>query len=196
MKYDQFDVQVAPGVYPPSEDSHLLLDAVEFKADDDVLDLGCGVGLISLMALSVVSSVVSIDLSLEAVRNTQENLRRNGFAQQANVIQSDLLGALNSDVRFSVIAFNPPYLPAEDNHSDLDHALIGGEEGTETTLRFLDQAINHLKPDGRIYLVASSLANEERISKRMVSLGLTVECVAEQKMFFEKLSILRGILST
>jgi release factor glutamine methyltransferase len=170
---------------------------VEFKPDDRVLDLGCGIGLISLTALDAgVSSVVSIDISLEAVRNTQENLQRNGYAKYASVIQSDLLSALDTEAQFSLIAFNPPYLPEEDNHSDMDHALIGGREGTETTLRFLDQAIDHLKPGGRVYIVVSSLANSKAVKKRMIQLGLKVEHAREQKMFFEQLSILRGVLST
>ncbi|MHA1768819.1 MAG: HemK2/MTQ2 family protein methyltransferase [Candidatus Thorarchaeota archaeon] len=192
MRFDRFEVTIFPDVYPPSEDSYLLLDAIRFTTADSVLDVGCGAGLVSLMAHDRARLVVSIDRSLEAVRNTRTNLDKNGFASSAMVFQADLLTALRPDALFSVIAFNPPYLPEEDNHSDMDHALIGGPEGTETTLRFLEQAVPHLRYDGRIYVVASSLSNMDKVRKRMEDLGLNVDLVAEQKMFFETLVVLQG----
>ena len=73
---ESFDFDVFDGVYPPAADTYLLLDTITIKPTDSVLDVGCGAGLATLVAASRALQVVSIDISLLAVRNTSENLRK------------------------------------------------------------------------------------------------------------------------
>ncbi|MFW9789062.1 MAG: HemK2/MTQ2 family protein methyltransferase [Candidatus Thorarchaeota archaeon] len=185
---------VFSGVYPPSEDTYLLLDSLEICPDDAFLEVGCGSGLITLNAAKITRSVVSVDSSLEAVRNTVENLKRNGVYDSCHVLESDLLCAISSSHKFSMIVFNPPYLPADEEHTDLDHALIGGDEGTEITQRFVRQASKHLMKDGLILVVVSNLANIDAIRTEMIECGLNIEVASEKSLFFEKIQVLRGIL--
>lgn len=191
---DRPNITVFPGVYPPSEDTYLLLDALDIKQNDVFLEVGCGAGLITLVAAKRTSSIVSVDSSFEAVHNTLENLKRNDLYYNCHVVESDLLGALAPSVKFSLIVFNPPYLPQDDEHTDQDHALVGGQTGTELTQRFVKQAADHLLRGGRIFVVVSNLAAIESIRKTMIECGFTVEMVSEESLFFEKIQVLRGIL--
>ncbi|MHA2072276.1 MAG: HemK2/MTQ2 family protein methyltransferase [Candidatus Thorarchaeota archaeon] len=192
MKASDLKFEVDDGVYPPAEDTYLLLDAIELESADSFLEVGCGTGLISMAAAEVAKSVVATDVSLNAVRNTIGNMKLNSVDERSDVIQSDLLGALAHDARFSVIAFNPPYLPEDDSVTEMDHAFVGGSSGVELTERFILQAISHLERDGRIYIVVSSLADIERISDFMESQGLKVNSIAEAALFFESIRVLQG----
>ncbi len=194
MNDERHNFTVFSGVYSPSEDTYLLLDAIDIRPDDAFLEVGCGAGLITLNAAVKTHSVMGIDSSLEAARNTLENLRRNDLYKNCHVIESDLLGALAPTVKFSLIVFNPPYLPQDDEYTGLDHALIGGQTGKELTLRFVRQAVGHLASKGRMFLVVSSLSDLDSIREAMTECGLSVDVVSERSLFFEKIQVLRGIL--
>jgi release factor glutamine methyltransferase len=191
---DRYNITVFPGVYPPSEDTYLLLDALEIRADDVFLEVGCGAGLITLTAAKMTRNVMSMDISFEAVHNTQENLKRNGLYRYCNVIASDLLSALAPTTKFTLIVFNPPYLPQDEEQTQLDHALLGGQTGTELTKRFISQAAEYLVTGGRVFIVASNLADIDSIRETMIGCGFKVETVLEEALFFEKIQVLRGII--
>ncbi|MHA1963647.1 MAG: HemK2/MTQ2 family protein methyltransferase [Candidatus Thorarchaeota archaeon] len=194
MDDDSFNITVFPGVYPPSEDTYLLLDAIDIRPDDVFLEIGCGAGLITLTAARSTRNIVSVDSSFEAVHNTMENLKRNDLYNNCHVVESDLLGAIAPSIKFSLIVFNPPYLPQDDEPTDLDHALVGGQKGTELTQRFIRQAADHLLRGGRVFVVVSNLANIDSIRTTMIECGFAVESVSSETLFFEKIQVLRGIL--
>ncbi len=185
---------IFPDVYPPSGDTYLLLDSIHITSDDEFLEVGCGAGLITLKGAEKARSAISIDISLDAVRNTKENLRRNGLNQKCAVFQSDLLTSFNPSAKFSLIVFNPPYLPDDDMSTNLDHALIGGYTGAEVTKRFILQVVNHLTKGGCVFVVVSTLADSEAIRKTMIDCDLSVETVSEEPLFFEKIQVFKGTL--
>jgi release factor glutamine methyltransferase len=188
------DCVVNPGVYIPSDDTYLLMDSISLTKTDSFLEVGCGAGLVTVAAAKCAKIVMAIDISLHAVKNTIENLEKNGQNHCVSVFQGDLLTAIQSQSHFTVIAFNPPYLPHDDISSGLDQATIGGPEGTEISERFLIQAVNHLDSDGRVYLVCSTLSKMERIQSVMETLGLCAKIIASKKLFCEELYIIEGCL--
>lgn len=192
MKLSDMKFEIDDGVYPPAEDTYLLLDAIEVDSTDSFLEVGCGAGLISMAAARVAKTVIAIDLALDAVRNTARNFIANSVDGRSCVIQSDLLSALARDARFSVIVFNPPYLPEDGIVTEMDHVFVGGGSGVELTERFIQQAISHLEKSGRIYIVVSTLADIERITNFMESQNLQVNAIAEAPLFFEAIRILQG----
>lgn len=194
MNTNGLDFAVNSGVYPPSDDTYLLVDTIALSKNDSFLEVGCGTGLVTMAAARYARTVVATDISMDAVQNTIENLKSNNLNHQVSVFQGDLLTALQVTSSFEVIAFNPPYLPDDEYSSSLDRATIGGPEGTEISEHFLCQAVDHLKLGGRVYLVCSTLADVTKIQKIMESLGLQVRIAASKKLFYEELQILEGIL--
>lgn len=193
MGHFGLDLTVYPGVYPPSDDSYLLIDSIEFQPDDVVLDVGCGSGLVSLVSAMTADYVIALDVSLDAVRNTKENLKRNYLEHNCEVIQSDLLSALAFDTEFSKITFNPPYLPEDEVTTEMDHALVGGRKGTELTERFIRTAKEHLSSKGELFVVASSLSDVNQVRAVIEGVGLKASVIAKKPLFFERLYVLRGV---
>ena len=190
---ESFKLDVNDGVYPPAADTYLLLDAIAIDSSDIVLDVGCGAGLATLVAASKAQRVVSVDISHQAVRNTIQNLRNNGLGQNVSIVQSDLFSGLSDSGKFSMIMFNPPYLPADEMSTDMDHALIGGEDGSELTEIFVNQASSFLVQGGRLYVVVSTLENVDAIIKTFNENNFQVEQVNETSLFFEKIQVLKGV---
>lgn len=188
-----FKLDVFDEVYPPSDDTYLLLDAITIESSDIVLDVGCGAGLGTLVAASKARRVVSLDISHHAVRNTIHNLRNNSLGQNVSILQSDLFGGISNTAKFSMIMFNPPYLPVDDATTEMDHALIGGKEGSELTERFVNEASSYIIQGGSVYVVVSTLANIDAIIKTFNENNFQVEQINETSLFFEKIKVLIGI---
>ncbi|MGM0405798.1 MAG: HemK2/MTQ2 family protein methyltransferase [Thermoplasmatota archaeon] len=154
------DIQVDEGVYSPSDDTFLLVELINLKGDERVLEIGCGSGFISLHCASKGCETTSVDISKKAVENTLSNAVRNDLKIDVKV--SDMFSELSG--KWDVIIFNPPYLPKE---RDIEHDLRwdGGERGDETLLNFLPEADDHLEKEGVVYFIYSDRAPTDDIEK-------------------------------
>jgi 16S rRNA (guanine1207-N2)-methyltransferase len=77
-------------------------------ADAHVIDLGCGYGVIGIVAarLAPDGHVTLIDTDIHATRLAEQNLALNG-ATNATVILADAARDLPPDARYDIIATNP-----------------------------------------------------------------------------------------
>lgn len=117
-----------------------MLSQVEFSADDKVLDLGCGSGIVGILAAKLISpeQVMLSDIDPLAVEIARKNALRNSL-QSLTVLQSDAL----SDIKvrdFTLILNNPPY------HSDFSVAK-----------RLIEGSFRHLALGGRLVMVTKRL---------------------------------------
>ena len=154
--------KVNPHVLIPRADTEILIEKAlsKINAHDlyEVLDLGCGTGIIGItIALErPLSNVTLIDQSEHAIQNTKENQT---LHQVTNVMiqKSDWFSALDQ-TRFDVILSNPPYLEDNDPHlsqgledEPLD-ALVSGPTGIEAIQYIIENAKNHIKPSGWLFI--------------------------------------------
>lgn len=154
--------KVNPHVLIPRADTEILIEKAlsKINAHDlyEILDLGCGTGIIGItIALErPLSNVTLIDQSEHAIQNTKENQT---LHQVTNVMiqKSDWFGALDQ-TRFDVILSNPPYLEDNDPHlsqgledEPLD-ALVSGPTGIEAIQYIIENAKNHIKPSGWLFI--------------------------------------------
>ncbi len=183
--YRDKEFEVLDGVYDPSEDSYLLVEAAlaEVKPGETVLEVGTGSGIVSLF-LKDRASVISTDISPLAC----ENARRNGV----DVVRADLYRGICGP--FDLVIFNPPYLPTtEDDRlgSWLDRAFDGGPTGRDVIVRFLDGIGAILPPCGRVLTVFSSLTGIGEVEAMYRRHGFSVETVRTEKVPFERLVVLK-----
>jgi len=153
-------------VYPPAEDSHLLLRAAlrESRPADRVLEVGTGSGYVAASVLGRAASVVATDINPYAV----ESARARGVA----TVRTDLFAGLSGP--FDLVLFNPPYLPTlpEERIDDwLEYALDGGPTGRAVIERFVADVGRVLAPFGRVLLLVSSLTGPDAVRELFAGQG-------------------------
>jgi len=119
---------VPKGVFHPGLffSSAVLAAEIERRgpAGLSVLDVGCGSGLLSMVAARAGGFVTAIDINAEAVEATIENATANHL--RIEVVQSDLFAAV-AGRRFDLVVVNPPYF-AKDPVDDRERAWFAGTD--------------------------------------------------------------------
>ena len=185
MEYDPgIIIEEHPDVYPPSEDSILLIESLDVREDDRILEIGCGSGVVSIHCASNGCDVTSVDINPVAVELTRSNFERNGL--EGDVKESDVYS--NVEGGFDTIVFNLPYLPTDDDAGIISKAWNGGSDGMGPLPELLEHAPEHLLPNGRVVVVVSSLMEKDALDR--VLSGLEVKVLGELPLFFEVLRVL------
>ena len=120
-----------------------------FKEPIDIVDLGCGSGVIGLTLEKKIStnSVDLIDISKEALEVTKINC--DNLDSNANLIENNFLD--NIDKKYDLIISNPPYISTNEEIEDIvkdnepSIALYAGEEGLDCYRKILSQVKNNMK---------------------------------------------------
>ena len=127
----------------------LLLAHAQIEDGRDVLDLGCGIGVIgiSIKKAFLSSSVTLSDVNQRALQFAQKNAKKNRV--DVAVVESDLFSAF-SGKQFDTIITNPPH-----------HA------GRELLYKMISEAPLYLKSGGVLQLVASHNKGGSMLEKKM-----------------------------
>jgi release factor glutamine methyltransferase len=173
-------IKECEGVYPPREDSHLLLDCLDVRKGERVLEMGCGSGIISLHCAKAGALVTAVDINPKAVSCTKMNAQSNRL--EVEVLLSDLL--LDVQGSFDTLVFNPPYLPSEEK-GEIEASWAGGEDGVRVLERFLREAPSHMNRGGNVVVLLSSLMRDASLS--CVLSSFRRRRLGQSKLFFEEL---------
>lgn len=124
-----------------------------------ILDLCAGSGCIGIACALVFpeAEVVLADLSAAALAVAKMNIARYQLESRVQVIESDLFEKVPG--KFDLIVSNPPYVGAEE-YAELPTeyllepqlGLVTGLDGLEIPLKILEQAADHLQPQGLLLL--------------------------------------------
>ena len=180
-------VIVHEGVYEPAEDTFLLCAHLDIRPDEYFLEIGTGCGLVAVVAAKAGAKGVATDQSLLAVQNAQENINLHNLNDLVEIRHGNYFEPIKPDEKFTLIAFNPPYLPSSEDDSAFDPAWSGGATGREVSDAFLVQVPEYLEENGRLLLLHSSLANFEETQVHLQQLFHDVKITAERAFFFERL---------
>jgi len=192
-------------VYEPSEDSYLLIDALE--ADLKFLqrmkpviclEIGSGSGVvITALAMALKrycsSHFIAIDINPDACRTTRKTSLHNSV--DIDVIQMNLLDCLQVRRIFDIIFFNPPYVVTE-YEEVLDDRLLfktwaGGKNGRQVMEQIFAKIPEMLSDTGLFYLVVIKENDPEYILSAFQKLNMSGKIVCERKIRGEHLYILR-----
>ena len=137
--------------------TRLLLEALPENLHGDILDMGCGWGPIGISVKAVwpETAVTMTDVNLRALAHSRENAARNGA--EAEILESDGFSALEGR-SFDAVITNPPI-----------------RAGKQVIYRMFADARNHLKENGRLYLVIRKQQGAESAVKYLQTLYASVE---------------------
>lgn len=113
-----------------------MLSVIEFEKDDKICDLGCGYGVVGLLAAKLVrpENVVMVDNDEQAIETAKENAAANEVSG-VHIAHSDgFSGIRHND--FTKIICHPPY------HADFAVPKM-----------FIEKGFNRLALEGRMYMV-------------------------------------------
>lgn len=114
FNYGTLKLMISPGVFHPGFffSTRFILEFLNKQRleKQSFLEVGCGSGVISILAAQKGADVTAIDINKKAVANTIDNAMRNSVKVQ--VTTSDLFDNVPS-TRFDWIVINPPYYPAD-----------------------------------------------------------------------------------
>ncbi|WP_447926299.1 methyltransferase [Vreelandella sp. EE27] len=159
-----------PGVFghgKVDDGTRLLLEQLEKHLPQKslrVLDMGCGDGIITAWLAKRGFDVTAVDVSAFAVKACQRTLAANELS--ARVLESDVFEALE-DEQFDVIVSNPPF------HQERDISY-------GPSARLIEQAREHLSPQGQLMLVANAFLPYPPLLQRALS---DVETLANNRRF-------------
>jgi 16S rRNA (guanine1207-N2)-methyltransferase len=135
-----------PGVFSwdhLDEATAILVEHMDVRAGDRILDLGCGYGVLGVVAATLAGGahpVTLVDVDSEAVRSAARSAHAAGVVD-ARVLGSDVAAAV-LDERFDLVVTNPPF-------------HVGKSTDIEVPIQFIADAYAVLAPGGRLNLVAN-----------------------------------------
>lgn len=134
--FKQFHIADSRCAMKVGTDGVLLGAWADVSQAHHVLDIGCGSGLISLMAAQrqPEAHVTAIELDASAVLDARENVARSPFADRIEVVEADVVKWAADSAqrgRFDCIISNPPYyeedlLPPSQLRAQARHTAGGG----------------------------------------------------------------------
>jgi len=159
-------------VYEPSEDTFILLDALEKQllpphsqtdstGETDrrqqpllCCEIGTGNGVPGVFLNKLLSKVQTVapfvvmtDINPHAIECAQETVSTNEVLHNSAVMRSSLFGAFRSSLKFDIVLFNPPYVVTEDAsvaNAQSDASIYAALDGGTAGLRITELFMKEL----------------------------------------------------
>jgi tRNA A58 N-methylase Trm61 len=160
-----FPLLLGPTVFPPTHTSRAVAEALDIGPGATVLDVGCGCGVLGIVAARLGSGhVVGCDASPEAVRVATRNAERLGLGERMEFRQGNLLEPVR-DASFDVIIGDVSGVP--DDVAKVagwfPDGRSGGPTGAELPVAMLEQVGDVLAGGGVMYLPTGTIQAEDRV---------------------------------
>ena len=180
FSFKQFNIQQTKNVFRVGTDGVLLGALASVETFSNVLEVGTGTGLISLMLAQRNSSAqfLGIDINEEAVNLTKINFENSPFFSRLKNIHQDFK-SFAIEEKFDLIVSNPPYF--EESSSEKDK--IARQTVELNFAQLISKSANLLSKNGILSVVIPVEVGEDFI-----------EIAAENNLFLCRKINIKGIL--
>ena len=167
-----FELMIKPTVFHPKFffSSTYLFDFISTLdiENKQFLEIGCGSGLISLLAHQKKAIITACDINDVAVDCTKINFEKN-FGKNitdVSVLKSDLFDSI-PDSKFDLVVINPPYF-FDDIKSDDQLAWNCGKNG-EYFVKLFKDLKNHIHIESEVFIILADNCEIDRIKSIALS---------------------------
>lgn len=183
-KYKDLSVWVEPSVFPPfiTISTRLFLEFTETLdlKNRTFLELGCGCGIISILASKKGAKVTATDINLTALEALEKNTNDNKVGVE--IEYSDLFENLK-DRTFNYIIINPPYYPK--NPSSISENAWYCGENFEYFEKLFSELPNFITTTNQVFMILSEDCKIDHIISIAEKNKLVLKCILEKNVFNE-----------
>ncbi len=126
----------------------------------DVLEIGTGCGLYSILAGKRGASVLAIDINRRAIEMARINKAINARKEKV-IFKCEDFRNYHENSRFDFVIASLPYMPSLPDMPGEKRYSYGGILGNDLSQRALDWAIPYLKPWGKLRMYTMSLGSQD-----------------------------------
>lgn len=179
FRFQQFDIQQSSDVFRVGTDAVLLGILSKVINAKQILEVGTGTGIISLMLAQRNSdaNILAIDIDSEAVNISQTNFSNSPFSDRVKSQLQDFK-LFETEEKFDLIISNPPYF--EINNSEKD---ILARQRLELDFSDLIQKASGLLFDEGLFSVIIPIDSEKQFT----------QICLENNLFLKRKVIIKGI---
>ncbi len=175
---------VLPKVFSPKyfKDTEFFARRPPAKTSEEMLEIGPGTGVISVMAAERgAGKVVAIDINPEAVKNTMINSVLRHVQDKVETRQGNLYDKLKPEEKFDTIFWNVPFgLTDKETVADLEKAVF--DPHYRNIERFIKEAPAHLKKNGKILIgFSTTLGRYDLLEKFVRESGMSLVLIDEEQ---------------
>lgn len=135
-------------------DAPLLADFIQTAASDEMLELGAGNGIISvLLSIKPFKHITAVEIQDSLADLARRNLKLNRLEKKISIVCEDLR-RYQPGKKFDVIFSNPPYIKRGEGHlsSSLEKSIAKHELECDI-FNVMQKSAELLKQEGRAYFV-------------------------------------------
>lgn len=146
--------------------TNLLIKSIDNLENKQVLDLGCGIGVIGI-TLAVINSNANfhlVDINRRALLLAEKNSQLNN-AKNIQIYESNLYEGINTN--FDVIISNPPI-----------------RAGKKIVHQIIDEGYKRLRNDGSIYIVIQKKQGAPSLRQKMEEVFGNIEVINKKNGYY------------
>ncbi len=179
------NLRISDTTFRPTTISTLVAREIRIKEGDVAIDVGCGSGILAIIAAKLgARHVYAIDKSPDVIEVGRMNAEANQVSDRISFFQGDLFEPLDQNVKADVIIGDVSGIPDSlaDESGWFPTKGGGGARGSELPIRMLQEARRRLSSGGRLLLPTGSLQDENSIIETAKSLYSRVLKLAERRI--------------
>ena len=177
------NLRLSDTTFTPSTISALLARELRIEEGDVAIDVGCGSGILAIIAAKLgARHVHAIDQSPYVIEVGRLKEEDNSVSDRVGFYQGDLFEPLDRTIKADVIIGDVSGIPdaLADESGWFPTRGGGGARGSELPIRMLEEARRRLASGGRLFLPTGSLQDETSIIETAKRLYTRVRKLAER----------------
>ncbi len=192
FSFKQFDIKQEISAMKVCTDSCIFGAYVAPKLKGKVLDIGCGTGLLSLMAAQYQNcEVLAVEIDIDSYNEALNNVNSSPWRSQIKVLHTDIRN-ISISAQYDYIICNPPFY---NNHLNRKNARQNmAMHGTGLNYNSLCSSIEALLSDKGIAFILLPASQLDEFNRKLAKHSLYVNTICFIKNFINQ-EPFRAILS-